>query len=383
MKRRLSSAGFTLVELLVVIAIIGILIALLLPAVQAAREAARRSQCTNNLKQIGVALHAYADVNGRFPMNGITQEDGWNNGAWTQRGSETFRLLPYMENMAIYNCINFQFGRNDQPTSVEWNTNFARFNVINGAGVPGGGGLQTGEQYLRKIPIPSLMCPSDNNRLTQWGNYAVSNYCASMGAQSFPSHFGVEVGTIVGPSPYTGDIQGNWFGTGSCGHGNDSPGNGLCISGVFGRYGTSGNWGKGPWSAAFEDITDGTANVIAYGETRPGNCLDHGSGGWIDANTGPSWMGTAPPINFPTCAGDYNPQLGGVQTWSGVPAIYRPDNWATSQGYKSLHPSGAQFVFCDGSVHFLQETINYDTYQRLGDRRDGKMTDLGTIGLTK
>src|SRR5580692_7847186 len=106
--RRTSRVGFTLVELLVVIAIIGILIALLLPAVQAAREAARRSTCTNNLKQIGVALQSYHDVYGRFPINGVLQDDS----GWTQAGSEHTRLLPFIEQQQIYSQINWTLSLN-------------------------------------------------------------------------------------------------------------------------------------------------------------------------------------------------------------------------------------------------------------------------------
>src|SRR5512145_1014338 len=99
--------GFTLIELLVVIAIIGVLIALLLPAVQSAREAARRAQCTNNLKQIGLAAHNYVDVMGSFPANLYlhpaysTNAYNWNNASWL------VFLLPQMEQQPLYNAVNF------------------------------------------------------------------------------------------------------------------------------------------------------------------------------------------------------------------------------------------------------------------------------------
>ncbi|MGH7140514.1 MAG: DUF1559 domain-containing protein, partial [Pirellulales bacterium] len=84
---------------------------------------------------------------------------------------------------------------------------------------------------------------------------------------------------------------------------------------------------------------------------------------------------------WPTCPNDANPLQGGVLTgWSGPP-IYRANNWSSSQGYKSKHPTGAQFVFADGAVHFLQETIDYDLYQRLGDRRDGRQANLDAANV--
>src|SRR4051812_50130924 len=98
--RRLRRAGFTLIELLVVIAIIAVLIALLLPAVQAAREAARRVQCVNNLKQFGIAVHGYANAIGSFPPGQLEGND------WADWSAHTF-LLPYLEQVPIYNAINF------------------------------------------------------------------------------------------------------------------------------------------------------------------------------------------------------------------------------------------------------------------------------------
>src|SRR3954447_15007821 len=104
--RTRSRRGFTLIELLVVIAIIGVLIALLLPAVQAAREAARRAQCTNNLKQIALAMHNYHDTVGSFPPGGISGGDpnGWWSGGWWPW---TVFILPAMEQGTLYNAINF------------------------------------------------------------------------------------------------------------------------------------------------------------------------------------------------------------------------------------------------------------------------------------
>ena len=120
MKKWLLRTGFTLVELLVVIAIIGILIALLLPAVQAAREAARRSQCSNNLKQVGLALHNYHDVYRTFPRwaypADCTGAPGGDNSWWTGFTAMTM-ILPYMEQGAIYDKITWSTRPEDNPNN--------------------------------------------------------------------------------------------------------------------------------------------------------------------------------------------------------------------------------------------------------------------------
>ena len=195
--------------------------------------------------------------------------------------------------------------------------------------------------------------------------------------------WGAQIGTFTGASPYTGSISGNWFGNGPAGHGNDD-GTGTQVSGIFARIGQQGML----WSASFQDLKDGAANTIAFGETMMTVCSDHGQGGWLESNTG-GWLGgTTVPINFPVCIGDTIPGTnvvmantwgGPANPWSQPNKAYQLDNWATNIGFKSRHPGGAQVVFCDGSVHFLPETINYDVYQRMGDRRDGKTipsTDL-------
>lgn len=220
MVRSRSRRGFTLVELLVVIAIIGILIALLLPAVQAAREAARRTQCNNNLKQIGVAMHAYADVYGRFPCNGIFTE---TNGAWTYRYSIRVRLFPYMEQTTTYSYLNFNAGIGSGAAE----------NVIN---------PMTNAQVQTEI-LPELMCPSYDGPSRDVNGYGTFNYGASLGANEWDPHWGAQIGTFVGASPYTGSISGNYFGTGPAGHGNDD-GSGTQVSGIFARCGGVAGFGR-------------------------------------------------------------------------------------------------------------------------------------------
>ncbi|MCL6504441.1 MAG: DUF1559 domain-containing protein [Pirellulales bacterium] len=360
----LRRLAFTLVELLVVIAIIGVLVALLLPAVQAAREAARRASCNNNLKQLGVALHNYHDAYNRLPMNYIVW-DNTQGGNGDLRGSYLVRLLPYIEQGGpLYERIDFRV----------WN--FDQNNV---------GPIMPDGDYIYSKVVPTFRCPSDNSPDTNRdNNRALANYGMSMGAQNMPPYNSYCVlPNYVGYGPgfaVHGDAaRTDWFGTGPEGHGNWSWGEpNRAISGIISRggYRFEPGWASSsvpvnhaPWAARFRDVVDGTANVIAMGEFRP-YCGDHAYNGWFHANA--MWFATTAPINFNTCPGENgNPS----EHWANPPPAGRECNamftWTTSQGFKSRHPGGAQFVFCDGSVHFLSETINYDMYQRLGDRRDG------------
>lgn len=310
--------GFTLIELLVVIAIIATLIALLLPAVQQAREAARRSTCRNNLKQLGIALHNYHETYGQFPP---TIFNTWGpNASWTanEKGSYFVRLLPFIDQAPLYDQVDFQ------QLTVD--------GQVDGNGRP-----------LRTIVLEVLICPTDTSP-NQWGGgngRAKTNYHLSMGNQAMPSS--------IGCNQYPGNI----FNNGSdVGHGNTGDPN--RVSGVLSRL---------QWAAKLRDITDGPSNTIHAGEIRP-NCMDHGVNGWYHFNA--TWCATTAPINYP------------INCYGATPVdptnapCSQPNNWNTSQGFKSLHPGGAHFLLCDGSARFISETIDYRTYQRLGDRKDGE-----------
>lgn len=349
--------GFTLVELLVVIAIIGILVALLLPAVQAAREAARRMQCSNNLKQLGLAFQNYHDTHKRFPMNYVNWQD---RPQW--KGSHLVRLFPFMEQQPQWDLF-----------ANSWNGNPEDVRLSNGL-------------LLRETPIPTLLCPSDSHEPIINGGRAVTNYAGSMGAQLMQSNTGCSfagniqtavggrnLGTPPGANQWNGEA---WFGeTGRRERGDW--GDAHRLSGVVSRGGGQTStqltrWGRhslGTWSARLQDVTDGTAYTICAGEVIPW-CGDHARNGWMHANA--VWFATTAPINFPTCPGEDGLDPSDVSN----PPCNRLASWNSSMGFKSKHPGGAQFVMCDGAVIFIPDQVDYDMYQRMGDRRDGNNVNL-------
>ncbi len=348
--RRRGKIGFTLIELLVVIAIIAILIALLLPAVQQAREAARRTQCKNNLKQLGLAHHNYHDVAKSFAPNINTIWTGppyttANRALGGSQASHLVNLLPYMEQAGLYQSINF--GSNVKA----WQTN------VNG-------------KLVNAIVIPGYQCPSESrgSMLATGTNpaRAMTSYAGCTGSTLQQSAAGCSLVTIVGnggPLFDPNDDGEDWFGRATIGQyaRTDTP-HSNNISGVLARS---------SWAANIRDVTDGTSNTILMGEVR-GWCSDAlgywgpgTGGGWADSES--LWFSTTAPINYPTCPGEQgNPQAGGA-------GCKNVASWNTSMGFKSQHVGGAQFLLCDGSVRFISENIDHNTYQMLGDRWDGQV----------
>jgi len=318
-KRRL---GFTLIELLVVIAIIAVLIALLLPAVQQAREAARRSQCKNNLKQYGLALHNYHDTFNMLPPAG-------NNWGAPQVGWQP-KIFPFIDQAPLYNMINFNLSyAGDSP-------------------MPGG-------TLVRQAKLPYVKCPSDPSPITASdnnGQETQASYCGSLGSQRTPSASG-SCNTWMTPNV-------NYDALGYCDHGNTG-----CVNGVPGSVdGLSGVFSRLGSTVKFSSISDGLSNTIFVGEILA-MCNDHTGGLWNYNQGGNAHASTAVPINnMTTC-----PNSSRITN----PACTNPNNWNYSWGFRSQHTGGAHFLLGDGTVRFIGENISYQTYQRLGGRADGQV----------
>jgi prepilin-type N-terminal cleavage/methylation domain-containing protein/prepilin-type processing-associated H-X9-DG protein len=352
-ERESQGGGFTLVELLVVIAIIGILVALLLPAIQAAREAARRASCTNNLKQLGLAIELYSNQHKQLPAGShwfdIRTSGECKDCALTdpdpqcciERGGNILMfLLPYIEEQALYDAYNFDIYTDEQL-------------------LPNG-------MPIGSVSVGTFVCPSDEPReaaevrqgqqvtlsADQLRSYKPSNYQASRG----PTWH------IDGPvaCPLT-DAWNTQFGAKPV---NAPPPN----DGLTWGYPDIGNpklWRQfgGPftriaYNVKIKQITDGLSHTILMGEVRTG-CSQHAAEGWAWSHSGNGLVSTLVPINFDSCSENTALRCGCWETWS------------SSLGFKSAHPGGAQFVMGDGSVHFLPEAIDMTTYNRLGGKAEG------------
>jgi prepilin-type processing-associated H-X9-DG protein len=332
------------VELLVVIAIIGVLIAMLLPAVQAAREAARRAQCANNAKQIALGMHNHHDTNLKLPIcDG--GEDTSVGGKGTAGWNWAVRLLPFVEGAAIFDSINWSKYPYDRPSS--W-TGSNHDQMMNDSSV------QCNYKIMRTI-YPNFLCPSDylSREITGETGWSVSggiqvnnnwtisqcDYAANIG--DYRNSTGLGWGTHNNQS----------FIAGYTGAGND-------LTKPRGVIGVAG------WSAAFGDITDGLSNTFLIGECI--GTLSH----WQSWGS-QCFANTAHPINsrnrwliekLPNSAGSTT--IDGLTTW----------DW--NVGFRSMHSGGANFSLCDGSGHFVSENIDGTVYRALASR-DGAETTTG------
>lgn len=319
--------AFTLIELLVVIAIIGVLVALLLPAVQQAREAARRTQCKNNLKQIGLACHNYHDAYNCFPMGVGYSLWGWK-----------VYILPYIDQSAQYNQINFTDGIDFTGGTCRGQgsacyTSQHQANALNAAG----------KQTWANTGFAVYACPSDplgNTPYSSTLNVINANYEGVCGNVNSP----IRCGANYGPNSRHRIIC---TATSTCIEPINTSNPGSEYNGVF-SYGTKVTIGG---------VADGTSGTLMVGE----RAIDKShSWGWTLTGTeGDSMIGTGAPM----WQGQFNN--------SGQNPPY---NATTSPVFSSHHVGGAQFVLADGSVRFISNTINFLTYNALGTRAGGEVT---------
>lgn len=338
--------GLTLVELLATIAIIGLLVTLLIPAVQSVRETARRVSCANNLRQIGVGVLSYASSNSDILPAGVIGT--WRTDRTTKKdtyfyhGTATIYILPFIEQQRFFDTYDTSEPLLASGTDLV----FPARNTMWEAFLPGTS-IRTCTQT-----ISTYTCPSDTPLVPypvllnpRWDG-ARLNYIASAGPQSMMGH---------ADCPLIWSFNANArAGTGS-----------IRVPGPFGAFLTHPNK-MDPVHRSYNDarckmaeIRDGTSNTIFFGESRPDCNTQNRGWGWVGNTNGAG--NTLVPLNFDTC----QPGPSG----DGVSFCNKPAQ-SLAYGFRSRHPGGVSFLMGDGAVAFISETVDYVTLQRLGAKAD-------------
>ena len=345
---RLRPSAFTLIELLVVIAIIAILIGLLLPAVQKVREAAARMKCSNNLKQIGIALHAYHDANQQFPAGGATDEAPYGTGGGGWGSAWTVFILPYLEQGNLYGKFTFTGGSG-------W----------------GGGSATNNVNTAENISLAAYLCPSSTFPKTSNGTFtgktiAVTHYVGLAGASNGNA---TNSGGLI---PGYAETRFNASGSGT----------GCCTGGIAAGGGVLVPGGK----VRFADMTDGTSNTVVVGEQNDAIVTLDGTKNFWNASSANGWeigsyfrSGQAPPAQT-------QPDVRHFQMTTVRYGINQKKGWANGgdcggQGVcsnmgnniplNSAHTGGVNVLLGDGSVRFLRDSIPIATLAQLATRDDG------------
>jgi len=360
--------AFTLIELLVVIAIIAVLIALLLPAVQSAREAARRAQCTNNLKQLGLAVHNYHATNNAFPSGAMypcsTVDFGnGNQGAcWGWGVGPLVQVFNYLEQTTLYNAYNAALGVwGSYPPATSGPT------------------LWWGNTTVFNTQTSTFLCPSDSRQLPTSSQMTVVNYGGNYGG---PFAMGGFTGTIIPdvnpgswattdvdnllPTARTIGIQSVTDGTSNTGLWSEMltpPGGGTTVAG------TGKNSENRVFFKANAPNTTATANGVlqflaACRNVPPGTPAQSSTMGYQWWSAFPGYVNNnynhvAPP-NSRQCQSSSS-----IDSWG-------MDVYGTASA-NSLHPGGVNVGFADGSVRFIKDSISPQTWWALGSRANGEV----------
>jgi len=343
--RHRATRGFTLIELLVVIAIIAILIALLLPAVQQAREAARRSQCRNNLKQFGLALHNYHDVYNQLPRitygvqncsSGNTTTNSSPSGTEWSGHSVHWNLLPYIDQAALYNQL-------DQNSGWQWDCQNPGFTNRNAT--------------LSKTRLSAFACPSD---LPYTGTGGSNNYACSTGPNmGWVGDNAVGMFHLRVSRSFADVLDGlsNTISTSEILHG---PASGPYIFGQsFYRSGSNGGMnGTKPTQA----------QVQAYAGNPGGTCA---SATAFNNDAGANW---ASPMGYQTLFNTIVPPNSEYHACNACPASGGCGGGDSSGNYpaRSRHTGGAHTLFGDGAVRFISANTDFNVYQSLGTTAGGE-----------
>ncbi len=354
-------SGFTLIELLVVIAIIGVLVALILPAVQSARDAARRTQCSNNLKQIGLALHNYHQALGVFPMGGSKNNrklDGDSYDQWCV-WSSLGALLPGLEHSPMFNAINFDFAPE----------------ITDGVSHPM-------NATVNLAVVGMFLCPSDSragqqNTCSYQGSYGTTtndNYPQTGGCTGLftvQQSFGIPACTdgTSGTVAFAEALVGDGMGYGRIGHDITNPsryrGNVFMSAAV-----------SAPPGARIVDAFQNKAAVLAGLDAcatafRDTNYIaDHRGWRWGMGVTGYTMFNTILTPN------DHQYQFGGCR-FNGMP------DWNMDNGFvygaSSYHPGGVNALFADGSVRFVKDGIDRMVWWSLGTKAGGEVVSADSL----
>jgi prepilin-type N-terminal cleavage/methylation domain-containing protein/prepilin-type processing-associated H-X9-DG protein len=336
--------AFTLIELLVVVAIVGVLIALFLPAVQAAREAARRAQCSNNLKQIGLAVTTYADAYGPFPLGAVefNPADGatncdklTGNGTGAPRDFGALALiLPGIEQVGAYNAINFSLRSHDMINAT----------INAGAANSTGLGMRISTYLCPDDDIRELIFDANLNAFSQTSYFASGGTWNTLTYQSGPNCWNQTPGNgaFDASAAYTPSAFPDGLGA-------------TILFGEASRFPNDPDWSFDTWSAIGVYTSAAGPNT-----TRPQGLAYQVSSINARLMIGDSPVSGANPLPPNTAW----PDQSDTTAWLNNPKYLTYGQW----GFRSRHTGGAYFLFGDGSVKFLKDSIDVAVYRALGTR---------------